>query len=233
MQLSDSTISAICERFDWQWCSRYGEPGYGSHIGAGTTRVVLGYYWTRPGQPGWHPKLHDGTDRHQLWGLAKRWPRLFGQLEEQGVELEWADEWLIDYEHDKAYRTTGDSYSWEPCTVYDEYGDLLTPDSDLDDWLAWAFGRPLERPLNDARLGGNLTQWLAVAGFARFPSDGSDRFEAGWYPGQTDTPASALAALKMHVGHDQFEFVVAVDYVQQFDAGFSLYWRPIVKEDAA
>ena len=48
-------------------------------------------------------------------------------LEQAGFALEWSDEWALSYEHDKAWRTSPDSYSWVCAVRYTEYGDLLTP----------------------------------------------------------------------------------------------------------
>lgn len=68
-----------------EWCTRYGEPGYHNPENG----IILA---------NWNdvPK-----------GLAD-W------LEKCGYSLEWSDEWMIDYAHDKAYRTSADGYHWEP-----------------------------------------------------------------------------------------------------------------------
>jgi hypothetical protein len=38
-------------------------------------------------------------------------------LEEAGYELEYSDEWFVDYNYDKAYRTVEDSYHWQ-CQIH-------------------------------------------------------------------------------------------------------------------
>jgi hypothetical protein len=90
MILSDDTISHfLSERHDeWQSCSEYGEPGYQD---SRTTLVVLGDYWCRC------PKFQP-DDPRPLHGLSDHHPRFWRQLEDQGVQFEWYDEWTIDYE---------------------------------------------------------------------------------------------------------------------------------------
>lgn len=60
------------------------------------------------------------------------------RLEKQGYELEWEDEWYIDHNNgSKAWRTQSDSMCWEPRTRLID-GDILTPDSDADEWIQTA-----------------------------------------------------------------------------------------------
>lgn len=229
MKLSTETIDGICQRFEWDWCGQYGEPGYGSYSGEGTTRVVLGYYWLSPGKDGWHEKLRNPDrpdDPYPLAGMSMRWPRLIAALEEQGVELEWADEWAIDYEHDKAYRTTGDSYGWSPAFVHDDYGEMLTPDSEFVDWVNWALNSTA-RCLADTMVG-NVDVKLSEAGFTRW---NEDSLENGWHPGQDDTPQAAT--LRIRTEHPHCDIVYAIDEVSQFYSRFSAWYRNDTEEAAA
>ncbi len=242
MELSQETIRKICDRFEWDWCNEYGERGYGNHR---TTMVVLGDYWLRPNAPKYDPRRglwRAGLDpsydagQREFGGLAsidKRFPRIFQQLEDQGVELAWRDEWIIDYEHSKCYRTTGDNYGWTPSYVMSEYGDMLTPDSDFDDWLDWA-RNDLDNALCDSMLGDNVDRMLDERGYTRRPPDG-DRFENGWYPGQNDTPKAVVEALEADLGYAgvDFEYVFVIDAVGQFDIHFAIWWKELKENEDA
>lgn len=234
MELSQETIHKIIERFEWDWCNEYGERGYGDHR---TTMVVLGDFWLRPNAPKYDPKRglwragldhRYDTGQHD-WGMAsidRRFPRIFQQLEEQGVAFEWCDEWIIDYEYSKCYRTTGDSYGWTPSYRMSEYGDMLTPDSDFDDWLDWA-RNDLDNALCDSMVGDNVDRMLDERGYTRRPPDG-DRFEFGWHPGQNDTPRGVLDDITRDTGGRpgvDFEYVFVIDAVGQFDMHFAIWWK--------
>lgn len=242
MELSQETIRKICDRFEWDWCNEYGERGYGNHR---TTMVVLGDFWLRPNAPHYDPKRalwragldhRYDTGQHD-WGMAsidKRFPRIFQQLEDQGVELAWRDEWIIDYEHSKCYRTTGDSYGWTPSYRMSEYDDMLTPDSDFDDWLDWA-RNDLDNALCDSMIGDNVDRMLDERGYTRRPPDG-DRFENGWYPGQDDTPPGVLDDLTRDIGGRpgvDFEYVFVIDAVGQFDIHFAIWWKELKENEDA
>lgn len=224
MQLSHSTIQAICERFDWDYADEIGnEPDWTGQ----QTLVVLGDYWLRPGADGWHDKLHDGTDRHQLAGWDKRWPRIWDQLEQQGVNFVWADEYTIDHERNKAWRTTANSYHWEPAVVWDEHCDIITPDDDWDRWRGWAIDS-VERCLTTEMVP-ELLSLLAADGFERVDER---PFESGWHPGQDDDPRKVRDGLiREHGPHIDVIFTIAEN--SQFYTKWSAWWRPTPGEEAA
>ena len=208
MELSYDTVSSILERWTDEGivhdrAADYGEPGY-SHGGGETPIVVLGNYWCRCGAP---DELHDHATHH---------PRLWDQLEGQGVSFEWHDEWVVDHDADKAYRTSPDSYMWQPSTVCDDNGELLTPDDDIEAWVDWANGEPsrcLPSVVWDA---GDLMG----AGFAQH----NGKYEAGWHPGQDDDPRKVLATIRREHG-DDVDVVFLLDSTGQFDATFSAWVR--------
>lgn len=45
-------------------------------------------------------------------------------LERRGYAIEWYDEWIIDYDTDKAYRTSPDCMSWTPSYYMNESGEI-------------------------------------------------------------------------------------------------------------
>lgn len=59
---------------------------------------------------------------------------LFDRLEAAGYTLLWSDEWYLDDDHDKVWRSEPDSYWWKSSIAYGE-SRVLTPDDDPLDWL--------------------------------------------------------------------------------------------------
>lgn len=120
----------------FDWCDEYGEPGYEV---AETGVVILGDYWCRERTcPYPTPYLRvrdDGTPYWELHGLDEHFEVEFKVFEETGCELEWYDEWIIDQDRDKAYRTQSDSYWWYPSFYLDDAGEMWTPDDDIEDWI--------------------------------------------------------------------------------------------------
>jgi len=225
MELSEETAHRIVaerygEHLGWDWATEYGEPGYWDST---TTMVVLGNYWCRCGK---HPragqpsrgyfKSGDTIKPDELHGYSDHHPRVWAALEAAGVQFEWYDEWMVDHETSKAYRTQPDSYSWQPSVILDDTGEWLTPDSDITDWLAWAInepGRCLFRSQWDA---------LIEAGFAPWPDDDT-RFENGWHPGQTDDPRDITEQIRA-VDPD-CEIVFCTTSTGQFDVEFKALIR--------
>jgi hypothetical protein len=194
----------LAERECWQWCSEYGEPGYGD---VATTVVVLGDYWC-------------GCDRVEgLHDYATHYPRLFARAERAGVELEWFDEWIIDYEADKAWRTSPDSYGWQSSVLFTEYGDILTPDSDPADIIEYALSGD-NRAISSRFLS---IDDLAAMGFERWPDDDTS-FESGWHPGQTDDPTVIADRIRAEHGED-VEILSYVTDVGQFDIRWITFYR--------
>lgn len=57
-------------------------------------------------------------------------------LEKIGYALEWCDEWYVDHDYCKAYRTQPDCYQWEPRILLPrESCEYLTPDDDIAEWI--------------------------------------------------------------------------------------------------
>lgn len=219
MELTYKTVGKMAERWDWEIASEYGEPGYdmpyGASDGAG---IILGDYWCRCGtvlREDGSPNLHD---------VFHHYPRLGVALEEQGWQLEWDDEWVVDWENGgKCYRISGDSYSWQPSLIITEYGDFLTPDDDVEEWVA-EMGNDPHRCIT-ARA--KSTSDLEAAGFVRWEPDDPHTYESGWHPGQTDDPESITREIREATGLDEDELTI-VFYLNssgQFDVRFSAWTR--------
>ena len=81
-------------------CSEYGDQGY---------RLTSG---ERIAFANWN-NVSDNTQKY---------------LELIGYELQWNDEWIINYETDKCYRCQPDSYSWTPYYHITEGGEIIGGD---------------------------------------------------------------------------------------------------------
>ena len=211
MKLSYDTINNILERYSgrhiMETASEYGEPGYSHNYGADTPLIVLGDYWCRCG----------ATSDEGMHSIDWHHPRVWAQMEKQGVQFEWHDEWMVDYDSDKAYRTTGDSYTWTPSVVFTDYGDPLTPDSDILEWIEWATDDPAARCLMPFHRSTLETETEFV--------EYGDRYESGWYAGQDADPKQILAEIRKWHGDDT-DVVFMLRENSQFYLGFAAYYRP-------
>ena len=189
------------------YAGAYGEPGYRLPDGK-TPLVVLGSYWCRCDKFG-DDRLHD---------IARHYPHAFERLEANGVELEWLDEWMVDYESDKAYRTEPDSYSWKPSVVLSDDGEWLTPDDDIETWIGYVANEPTRCLPDNIYSASDLEE----VGFDRW----NGTFESGWHPGQTADPTAISDEIR--AAHDSdLDIVFVLDNVGQFDIAFSAYFRPV------
>lgn len=157
-----SALQYLQEKHHAEWCARYGEPGY-----TDPEKGIVFANWNDV------PK-----------GLAD-W------LEKCGYSLEWSDEWYIDYDYSKAYRTSPDSYHWEPQIMLPaEACEYITPDDSPSVWIEacqiTSNGQPVQC----------LPSWVSNADIedAGFKLQQSD-FESGHFPGQTDDPEKIAKSL--------------------------------------
>lgn len=228
MDIGHRTLSAFMEKMEERsgdfgdWCDSYGEPGYQTTHTAG---VILGNYWCRC-EHGPESKEDRARDNFRpLHQLEYHYPRVFAALEEQGFELQWCDEWWIDHETGKAWRTTGDSYSWQPSIIWsEEMCDYLTPDHDADVWIEWAMNDP-SRCIPDV-----VGVDLSAAGFEQYESHNPHTYESGWYPGQDDDPKKVLEEIRRWMG-EQVEVVFQLDATGQFDVRWSAWTRGGEEDD--
>lgn len=206
----DRLFQPIVERHNWETASEYGEPGYGSR----ERLVVLGDYWCRCGTP---DKLHTQEEHHPLAWQA--WI-------DSGVELEWHDEWMVDYDTSKAYRTKADSYSWQPSVIRDwEYDYWLTPDSPISEWIEWAKNDPERCLLSNLHDASDLEE----VGFIEWAPDrdgawSSGPYETGWHAGQNDDPRKVYDEIVERCDYP-VEVVFCITEQSQFYTGWSAYYR--------
>lgn len=89
-------MKSVLEAYNIEYASTYGEPGYS------TTKCGI---------------------------LLANWndiPKEIAEELEKQCELEWSDEWIIDYDNSRVYRTQPDCYWWQPSFKLFEDGSMLT-----------------------------------------------------------------------------------------------------------
>lgn len=242
MELSRETVLAILERElgdigAWDYADTYGEPGYRIYGSADTETgmVILANYWCQCGKVREEAPEHlrDTAEHRRAWNVAEdgtrpklhtydyHHPRVWAQLEAQGVMFEWYDEWLVDWEAtpSKAYRTEADSYSWQRSVIVTEEGFLLTPDTDIAEWIAWA-----QNDYTRCITVDSVTAQLPAQGFTEFSCD----YESGWY-GRDDSPEAITDAIRRD--HPGATIVFALSGVEQFRITFCAYYRAEGEEE--
>lgn len=192
-------ILNVMEKFamkhELNWCSSYGEPGYGD----GDTKVIIFANWNN------HPM--------QI--------RVEAACREAGIEMEWSDEWYVDHDNDKCYRTSGDSYGWQTSIQYTDDGEVLTPDDDIIEWLEWAVDDP-SRALNRRQFSSDQ---LEEAGFSKYETVDGHAYENGWHKGMDDDPRKIMVAIRET--HPNSEVLFWIGETSQFYITFEAFVRQV------
>jgi hypothetical protein len=147
-------------------------------------------------------------------------------FEECGYNLEWSDEWIIDYENSKCYRVSPDSYGWQPIVHYTDNGEILTPDSCIEEWLEefslTDHNQPM-RALNSEIIGCYDNIDLESLGYTLF---NTPEYESGMHSGQNDDPSS--------IAKNCFDTIQEIDHIvfvvtetSQFYIKFNCYYKCI------
>lgn len=190
----------------------FGEPGYQTYGATDIQLVITGNWWVRNSR-------HNERRDDKLLHLSAIYPRLWRALEELGVDAGcFDDEWTVH--NGKAYRTTHDSYSWQPSLAYFD-GDPFT----LDELRECDF----EPVINEGN--GNDRWAFNMRGFdpGTMLPDGWESYNGvyanGWYDGQNDDPVKIGPRVRAeYEGHVDTLWVI--HGVGQFDMHFKLYVRP-------
>lgn len=185
------------------YADEFGERGYSA-----TGPVLLGNYWCR------RAECRDAG--RELHDVAEHYPAEWALLESLGAVTEWEDEWYVSHESSpsRAWRTTGDSYSWQSSLLWCD-GYVLTPDDDIAEWIAEVVDNPRRC------LPGNVwgTADLIAEGFAERECG----FESGWY-GVEDDPSAITAAIRET--DPDCEIVFQLSSAEQFRVTFCVFVRP-------
>lgn len=209
MEVHEAISNLVDEGIVYDYADEYGEPGYTAE-----GPIMLGDWWCRceEGAEGEH--YRDGSP--QLHDAMHKYPEEERVLSEAGAEAVWYDEWMVDYETGKAWRTQPDSYSWQSSIVWTEDGDYLTPDNDIEDWIEWAADNHKNALPDRVVSDGDLIE----AGFVQF---NADYYENGWY-GTEDDPEKIAAEVRKW--HGPCTVVFKLSSVEQFRITFDVWYRP-------
>lgn len=113
------------------------------------------------------------------------------RAESEGIDLVFYDEYTLNDDGDKAWRTEPDSYFWTPSCVYDDHGNFLTPDDDIEMWIDWAKNSDT-RCLTSTMV---KLEDLEELGFTFYPDD-DEINESGWHQGMDADPRKTYKALR-------------------------------------
>lgn len=194
------------------YADSYGEPGYSGYQRE-TTLLVIGDWWVRNTR-------HNAARDDKLLHFEQIYPRLCAQLHELGVDYGlWDDEWTVH--NGKAYRTTHDSYSWQPSLIYID-GEPYTLDELIEDNFAPVI----------AEGNGSDTYAFNMEGFDPIDhleplgwQQHNGEFANGWYPGQSDDPKIIGPRVRAAYG-GKVDTLWCISGVGQFDIHFELWIRP-------
>ena len=151
---TDTILQALQDKHDLEYCSHYGEPGYSDP----ETGILFAN-----------------------WNNISR--RIGNYLKAAGCKLEWCDEWTIDYNNDKAWRTSPDSYGWQCQVRYTDDGEMITPDDGAQEFIEHCAMTDYKQP---ARV---VPSWVTEADIeAEGYTAINGVYENGFHPGQDDNP---------------------------------------------
>ena len=176
------------KNFDIDYCSEYGEFGY--ELSEGKKAILF-------------------SDQNKF----DKYPRIMEWIEEN-YEIEWSDEWVIDYNDNKCYRTIRDSYGWQP-SMYMDNNDEIIPYNYINEMDEEEFKEFLieNNFLNNSKTAINLVRFEPKGEL--IGEDESRMFES-----QPD-PKKMLELAKEKYPENDFYFVI--DSVNQFGLEFALY----------
>lgn len=239
MGFSNATLAEVFwerygEELGWEIAAEFGEPGYDCDgpIVIGTTTCRCGHN-PLAGKHKPYPTDVPHDERpvygeHERHYIEDHHPLAYRAWEYNGGV--WPhDEWMVDDRTGKAWRTQPDSYCWQPSVIYDDDGGYLTPDDDIETWVAWAVNDDRRCLMGDLYDGSDLEE----AGFTKWnpEHEGSWRgregtYETGWHSGQNDSPAEVTEQIRDRHG-DDVDIVFVLDEQSQFYAVWSAYTRPV------
>lgn len=182
-------LQILQDKQDLQYCGHYGEPGYND-----PEKSILFANWNN---------VSKTTADY---------------LESAGFSLEWSDEWIIDWENNKAYRTAPDSHGWIQQWRMTDDGELLTPDDSIEEWidnLSMSDYAHQPHALPDYFTEAELIE----AGFIRY----NGNFESGWHAGQTDDPVK-IARLIFDTVPDVEKVIFRIAENSQFYTVWQAYY---------
>ena len=176
------------KNFHIDYCSEYGEFGY---------------------------KLSEGKKAILFsdWNDFDKYPRIMEWIEEN-YEIEWSDEWVIDYDNNKCYRIIHNSYGWQPSMYIEKNGKIIPYDE-----VNLMGEEEFKKFLIEIDI---INNPKAAINLVRFEPKGEliGENESRMFESQPD-PEKLLGLAKEKYPENDFYFVV--DSVNQFGLEFALY----------
>jgi len=170
-------------------------------------------------------------DLWRLWpdpdgrGLeSKNQDRLRSLMERKGMQLRFYDEIISDEQgraHESQHGYYGDVGTYQ---VFDD-GSIWARDEAEENQAAY-----LEYFVNNITTANKWEIDLTEHGYERFDYDA----ESGWHRGQDDRPQGVLEKLEVMKGlkaETDFDYIFQIDYIGQFDLGYSLWYKLHEKEE--
>lgn len=143
--------------------------------------------------------------------------RLMNILERMGVEIEWADEWVMCDGCGRMLRSSPDCWDWKMFGYIDDCIVTCGHCIDSEEYI--------EPRINNPRNAVNIDLVdLGELGFSRLDKE----YESGMHPGQDDDPAAILKTLQAQNPGQQFVFVYEPS---QFYVEFSAWSREVESDD--
>jgi len=191
--LKNNLLETLINNGDIDICSQYGERGYS--LSEGKKAILFAN-----------------------WNNMDKYPNFMEWIEDN-YEIEWSDEWIIDYDNDKVYRTSPDSYSWQQQFRITEYGELITPDNDVTEWIEYCKVTPENLPHTPQCIPDFINvEDLESEGFELISED----HENGWY-GRNDSPTIIADSVFEQTNYTEILFILS--NVGQFSINFDVYAR--------
>ncbi len=164
---------------------------------------------------------YTDPDKCVLFANWNVFPRNFDRvLESAGYAVEWSDEWATCEDCNKAVRTSGNSYHWQPSYVLIDDCSIVC--LDCLDWADY-----LESIEDNANVACMASCNPADYGYELL-SD-KDEYENGFFAGQDDKPADILKALQAK-GYEHIVF--RLSETSQFYCRFEVWQKSNVDETA-
>ena len=188
---------------EWALALKYGERGY--ELGENKKSFIL-----VEGSMNLIEKenkaLYDFIDNNYEWGFD--------------------DEWVICYDESTAYRTEPDSYHWEQSFRYSSHGEMITPETDFDEWVEYANidKNNLDELKNripvlpTSNIITDIEEKLIGLGWVEL----DEVFESGLHIGMNDKP-DVIANNLFKEGKSNIIF--QLDYTSQFSIGFKVWFK--------
>lgn len=176
----------------------------------------------------WNPKRFPRHSEPPLTFAESMFSQLFDTFESWGIELGWCDEWEQCSQCEKAYRTSGDSYSWQPSMAFIAAESVCNECiRNNHEFFSFVIREAINNP-NFAFTYLDATD-MVNAGFTQWEPDNEQTYYSGWFEHMTDDPKKILNFILEAL--PEAEVVFLLDEASQFYSKFSAWFRNPESDD--